>query len=141
MYIEQICSQNYVHFTINILQVLCWSVVATYSSFELWVLNLLLVQNHKIVYSFWTRMKQNCFILSSTFITCASTKLLKIHLSRWQHSLATQYAANGVVYIFWTGPRTEGIKFGPPDRAIIFFGRGSDLENFYLNKFLLDNSK
>ena len=34
-----------------------------------------------------------------------------------------------VVYIF--GPdQTEGIKFGPPDRAIIFFGRGSDLENF-----------
>ena len=49
------------------------------------------------------------------------------------------------MYIFRTGPngsdQTEGIKFGPPDRAIIFFGRGSDLENFYLNKFLLDNSK
>ena len=39
-----------------------------------------------------------------------------------------------------TGPRTEGIKFGLPDRAIIFFGRGFDLENFYLNKLPSDNS-
>ena len=33
------------------------------------------------------------------------------------------------MYIFWTGPRTESIKFGPPDRAC-FFGLTSDLEFF-----------